>query len=105
MNASWRVGWGRRCACVFGLFLVASLPALEFEAGVGRADITPTEPVHLAGYATRAKVFSTIDQRIFVKALALEDSGGALTLLVTADTLGTPQWFNDQLAERITKEL
>jgi neutral ceramidase len=88
------------------LCLVTSLAsAQDFKVGVGRVDITPEGPIRLAGYASRDKPSESIDQRLFVKALALEDSAGAVTLLVTADTIGTPRWFNDELAGRIEREL
>src|SRR5215471_10393447 len=77
----------------------------DFKAGVARVDVTPNEPVFLGGYAARTNVSKGVAQRIFVKALALQDATGATTLLITADTIGTPRWFNDQLAERINKEL
>ncbi len=81
------------------------LHAQEFKAGVGQSDITPTEPIWLAGYAGRTKPSEGVDQHIFAKALALQDPAGAVTLIITADTIGTPRWFNDALAERIEKEL
>jgi neutral ceramidase len=77
----------------------------EFKAGVGRVDITPREPVFLGGYAARTEPFKGVAQRIFVKALALQDGSSQITLFVTADTIGTPRWFNDQLANRIEREL
>lgn len=100
-----------RCFAVF--VFVCSLLALTLsevrgeglKAGVGRADITPSGPIRLAGYASRTKPSEKIDQRIFVKALALQDATGATTLIVTADTIGTPREFNDELAARIEKEL
>ncbi|MBI5772829.1 MAG: neutral/alkaline non-lysosomal ceramidase N-terminal domain-containing protein [Verrucomicrobia bacterium] len=82
-----------------------SLHAQDFKAGVARADITPAGPIRLAGYASRNKPSESVDQRIFVKALALEDQTGVRTLIVTADTIGTPRWFNDELAARIEREL
>jgi len=88
-----------------GTLLVSPLPAQEFKAGVGRSDITPEGPIWLAGYAGRDRPSEGVDQHIFVKALALQDPAGAATLILTADTIGTPRWFNDALAERIEKEL
>lgn len=77
----------------------------DFKAGVGRAEITPGEPLMLGGYAARTEAFKTVGQRLFAKALALQDTNGQVTLLVTADTIGTPRWFNDRLAERVGSEL
>jgi len=82
-----------------------TIHAQEFKVGVGRADITPTEPVRLAGYASRTKPSSAIDQHLFAKALAIRDSSGATTLIITADTIGTPRSFNDQLAGRLEQDL
>ena len=79
--------------------------AQGFKVGVGRADITPTEPVRLAGYASRTKPTSTVDQHLFAKALAIQDSSGATAIIITADTSGTPRMFNDELATRLEQEL
>lgn len=86
-------------------FVTASAATQDIKAGVARADITPPGPIRLAGYANRNKPSESVDQHLFVKALALEDSTGARTLIVTADTIGTPRWFNDELAARIASEL
>ncbi|HEY6166625.1 MAG TPA: neutral/alkaline non-lysosomal ceramidase N-terminal domain-containing protein [Verrucomicrobiae bacterium] len=87
------------------LFAAVRLDAQDFQAGVARADITPEGPIRLAGYASRNKPSDSVDQHLFVKALALKDSAGATTLILTADTIGTPRWFNDELAARIEREL
>jgi hypothetical protein len=93
----------------FFLFVAASvassLLAQDFKAGVGRADITPSGPIRLAGYASRNKPSAGVYQHIFSKALALQDSTGAVTLIITADTIGTPRSFNDKLAARLEEEL
>ncbi|MEP6672391.1 MAG: neutral/alkaline non-lysosomal ceramidase N-terminal domain-containing protein [Chthoniobacter sp.] len=92
---------------LFSLLFVAAISASaqDFKVGVGRADITPTEPVRLGGYASRTKPSSNVDARLFAKALAIRDSTGATTLIITADTIGTPRWFNDELATRLEQEL
>jgi neutral ceramidase len=96
----------RLCFVLFPcLLLSAPLVAQEYKGGVARADITPAEPISLAGYASRNKPSEGIEQPIFVKALALQDAAGTSTLIITADTIGTPRWFNDQLAQRIEQEL
>lgn len=89
------------------LVLLGSLPvfAQDFKAGIGRADITPTEPVWLGGYEGRRAPSNDIEQQINVKALALQDATGATTLIVTADTIGTPRIFAEGLAARVEREL
>ena len=95
-----------RCLPALLLILVtAAVQAEGFKVGVGRADITPTEPVRLGGYASRDKPTSTIDQHLFAKALAIQDASGTTTLIITADTIGTPRLFNDQLATQVEQEL
>lgn len=79
--------------------------AEDFQAGVGRADITPTEPVWLGGYEARRSASVGVEQKIHVKALALRDSTGATTLLVTADTIGPGRAFTEAVAERVEREL
>ena len=86
-------------------FVSPALAAQEFKAGVGRADITPSGPIRLAGYASRNKPSEGVYQHLFSKALALQDSSGAVTLIITADTIGTPRAFNDKLAARLDEEL
>jgi len=90
---------------VLSLTAIGQLAAQDFHAGVARTDITPAGPIRLAGYASRNKPSESVDQHLFVKALALKDSAGATTLILTADTIGTPRWFNDELAARIEREL
>jgi hypothetical protein len=83
----------------------AAAHAQEFKAGVGRADISPTEPVWLGGYEGRRSPSTGVEQAINVKALALQDSTGATTLILTADTIGTPRLFAEGIAARIEREL
>lgn len=89
------------------LALLCSVSALgqEFKAGIGRADLTPQEPVWLGGYEGRRTASTGVEQKIHVKALALQDSTGATTLLLTADTIGTPRILTEAIAERLEKEL
>ncbi len=77
----------------------------DFKAGVGRSDITPTGPVWLAGYAGRNKPSDGVEQRLSTKALAFQDAAGNTTLVVTADTIGPPRKFTEELATRIEREL
>jgi neutral ceramidase len=81
------------------------LNAQEYQAGVGRADITPTEPIRLGGYASRNKPSEGIAERLFVKAVAIRETSGNAVILITADTIGVPRTFTDELARRIQDEL
>ncbi len=96
---------GTRTSIFLAVWLMGGLAfpafAAEFLAGVGRADITPKEPIWLAGYAGRTKPAEGIDQKLNVKALALKDVSGATTVMVTADTIGTSRGFTDAVAMRL----
>lgn len=58
------------------------------DAGVGVVDITPTEPIVLAGSPTRLKS-SSVSTHLYVKALVLS-AGGQKVAIVTLDTLKYP---------------
>ncbi|MBL8295058.1 MAG: neutral/alkaline non-lysosomal ceramidase N-terminal domain-containing protein [Bryobacterales bacterium] len=84
------------------LFLLTGCVGLQgaWKAGTARADITPTESIWLAGFGSRTKPSEGVRQRIWVKALALEDDAGQRTVLVTADLLG----FNRRMADFVAAE-
>ena len=58
------------------------------DAGVGVVDITPTEPVVLAGSSIPLKS-SSVSTRLYVRALVLS-AGGKKVAIVTVDTLKYP---------------
>ena len=60
------------------VFLVSRTAAAgaEWKAGVAVIKITPEKPVPMAGYAARARPYEKVEQDIYAKALALEDSRG-----------------------------
>ncbi len=69
----------------------------SWEAGLGQADITPTESVPLAGYGGKTRMSGRVDHPIWLKALALRDEVGEVSVLVTADLVG----LSDQMIVRI----
>ena len=62
----------------------------DLKAGVGRAVLTPAQPIWLAGYASRTAPSDGKVHDLFAKALAMEDETGARTVLVTTDLVGLP---------------
>ncbi len=84
------------------LLLVVSLAAFaqEWKAGVARVDITPAESIWLAGYASRTKPSEGVEQRLYAKALALQDGDGAVSVIVTSDLLGFSRSMAQAVAER-----
>ncbi len=80
------------------LILAAALPGAQgWRAGVAKVDITPGEPIWLSGFANRTRPSEGVLQRIWVKALALEDENGSLAVVVTSDLQG----FSRAMSERI----
>ncbi len=72
-----------------------------WQVGLARADITPEQPIRMAGYASRTEPSKGISTRLHAKALALRDAGGNRALLITADTLGIPAEIADRICARI----
>jgi len=90
------------------LILAAAAPARgvrggeassEWRAGVASAAITPDLPVWLDGYSARDKPAEEKVHDLLAKALALEDSGGARLVIVTADILRIPREVRDAVAK------
>lgn len=78
------------------------LPAtVEFLAGAASVDITPTEPLPLAGYASRQQPSLSVLAKLHAKALALADRDGKRHLLLCADLLGVTKAMSDAICRRL----
>ena len=87
--------------------LAATPPAFaqsHWKAGVATVDITPKESIWMAGYGNRTKPSEGVLQKIYAKALVLEDETGAKTVLVTSDLLGFIKEVSDPIAERVSRK-
>lgn len=91
------------CLCLF-LIPVGSVYAADFQAGVARIDVTPTEPVRLSGYAVRSKPFETIDTPLFARALVLREGDGPLRALVAVDSIGLPGDLTVEIAKMLKEK-
>lgn len=87
-----------RIALVF--LLLASPSHAGWQAGMAEVDITPREPVPLAGYGGKTRMSQRIEHPIWIKALALRDDSGATSILVTADLVG----LSDKMIARIAAD-
>ena len=92
---------------LFATLLLMPLAALaqpaDWRVGLAMADITPEEPLQMGGYAARDQPFESIADRLFAKALALQDSRGAKALLITADLLGFTSERSAAICERLAR--
>lgn len=75
----------------------------EWKAGVARVDITPAESIWMAGYAARTKPSEGVLQRLYAKALALEDNTGKRSVIVTSDLLGFTRDMWQPISEQVEK--
>ncbi|MBU6300313.1 MAG: hypothetical protein KGS60_02065 [Verrucomicrobia bacterium] len=86
-------------ACLLAGVLLTDTRA-GWQVGVAKADITPTEPVPLAGYSGAARMHVRTDHPIWLKALAIRPDDGPLAVLVTADLVG----LSTRMVERIVRD-
>jgi neutral ceramidase len=99
-----------RLFTVLVLLLPSSVGGLHVEAadllkvGVARLDITPVEPVQMAGYSARTELSTGIHDPLSVRAFALEHEGRRL-LIVSADILGYYRGTYEYVIEGIREGL
>ncbi len=74
----------------------------EWKAGLAQAQITPEQPVLMAGYANRTKPFEKVAADLYVKALVLEDSTGRRAAIVTSDLIGFSAAVAEPICARIS---
>lgn len=72
-----------------------------WKAGVSSVNITPTQPMWMAGYANRDRPSEGIIMDLWAKALVLEDSRGKQAVIITADLVGIPRAFSNQVRDRL----
>ncbi|HYF37725.1 MAG TPA: hypothetical protein VD994_20655 [Prosthecobacter sp.] len=85
---------------LLGLLFSLALPAFAaWQAGVAKVDITPDEPVPLAGYGGKTRLSERVEHPIWLKALALRDDAGATSVMVTADLVGLSVKMVDRIAK------
>ena len=94
---------------VLVLLLVAVSGALGaspgvFSAGFAKVEITPAEPVVLAGYGSRTALSTGVHDPLFVRATVLE-SGPDRLVLVATDTLGFYDGTYELYQKKISDEL
>jgi neutral ceramidase len=80
--------------------LLPDARAEGLRAGAARIDVTPTQPVALAGYASRNKLSQGVHDPISARAIAFEQDGARL-VLVSLDSLG----FYNQTAEPLRQAI
>ncbi len=75
------------------------------EIGTGRIDITPDYPIRLTGYGNRTRVFDSVEQKLWGKALLLHQKGKQTMVWVTVDLVGFPGFLSDELFQRLSRKI
>lgn len=100
-----------RCWKMLAGFVLGLMAALAggqetaWRAGLAEVNITPQQPLFLAGYASRNKPFEGIHDELFAKALVLEDRAGTRGLILTTDLIGLPAEIATPVRERIARQV
>ncbi len=90
---------------LFTSFAVTKIDAAGWKAGIATTAITPQESIWLSGYAARNRPANSKIHDLWAKALALEDSLGNRSVLVTIDLLGLTKPLSDRIRERLKSDL
>ena len=85
------------------LALIGSSASAEWKAGMARADITPREPMWMAGYAARTHPSEGAVHLLWAKALSLQDPMGKKAVLVTLDVCGIGRDLSNLVRDRALK--
>jgi putative membrane-bound dehydrogenase-like protein len=86
-----------------GRVAAAEKASATYRVGVARVDITPAYPVRLSGFGFRRAESEGVTQRVWAKALAIDD--GEPAVLITVDNLGIPAYLADEVAKRLGKKV
>jgi len=92
-------------ALLFSFHQRAAKTPGPMEIGVSRIDITPAYPVRLTGYGDRRKVFDSVEQKLWAKAIVLDQKGKQPMVWITLDLVGFPGFFADDLFGRLAKKI
>src|SRR5678815_284582 len=76
----------------------------NWNAGCAVVKITPETPIPMSGYDSRKKPFEEVEQDIFAKALAVEDSLGHRAVLLTIDLIGHSRALAEPVCARIVEK-
>ncbi len=77
-----------------------------WRAGFAKVDITPKEPVRMAGYGNRDRPSEGIDSPLAVRCLALQhaENDDAPHLLISIDTIGLPGSLSREISQTLLQQ-
>ena len=75
--------------------------AAALHVGLARIEVTPKEPIRMAGYGARTKPSEGVADALYAKAMAVEGPSSEKAVLVTTDLVGFDRRFADAVCEDI----
>ena len=91
--------------CLFAL-PIGAVHAADFRVGAAKVDITPDYPVRLAGYGSRKEESQGVAQKIWARAVAIDDQMQTGTaLLINVESCGVPDEVVDRVCQKIEQQL
>jgi len=75
-----------------------------WQAGFGKRDITPMEPIWLSGYGARDRPSEGVLEPIFVRVMVLTDQSGMPAVMVSADILGFVAPLSEEIQRNVEKK-
>src|SRR5438034_11054828 len=76
-----------------------------YQVGVAKIDITPSYPIRLSGFGFRRTESEGVTQRIWAKALVIDDGAGKPLILIAVDNCGVPAHLVDEVVSRLEKKI
>jgi neutral ceramidase len=86
---------------VLSAALFNAAAADDWKVGIATVKITPAQPLQMAGYASRTRPFERVNDDLYAKALAFEDSAGHRAVIIATDLIG----FSAAIAEPICRQI
>ena len=93
---------------VLSAFFTSANTPLNFDkgwqVGLAKVDITPQDPLWLAGYASRTKASEGAIHPLWAKCLYFEDALGNASVIITVDVVGVAKEFSEQVRSQISQK-
>src|SRR5574340_92033 len=83
---------------------VSALAQTGWNAGAAKVVTTPSEPIWMAGFASRNKPSEGVRQDLYARALVLRDEGGKISAIVTLDLAALGHDLAEEIAGRCRKQ-
>ena len=91
----------RTCVILFLMGVSLASGQDQWLAGAGRSSITPTEPLMMAGYASRTNPATEKNLDLWAKVLFLKDRGGNRGVLISLDLVGIGRPLSQRVCQRL----